>query len=329
MRLRPLILLVIAALTAAACSSGDGSGEAVIDRAQQPVETTLPTTTVPASTTTTEPDPAAAKAVMTAGGIVVPVISRAGDGWTVRTPCNATTSLSQARGRSAGSPVIVLDPGHGGAEPGAVSPEGLAEKAVNLAVAQYAEEALEAAGVATLLTRTADYEVSLPTRSEIARSVDPKAFVSIHHNAEPDGPRDGPGAETYYQIGSSDSKRLAGLVYEEIVKAMSQYKVAWVADRDAGAKYRQGNNGDYYAMLRQPGKVVSVLAELAFISNPAEAELIARPDVQKVEGEAVARGIIRYLTTRDPGSGFTEPYPRVDPPGGPGGPGRPCRDPQL
>ena len=330
MRLRPLTLIVVALLTAAACGSGDGGGEAVIDRAPEPIETTLaPTTTAPAPTTTTEPDPAAAKAVVTAAGVVVPVISRAGDGWTVRTPCNATATLNQGRGKSAGSPVVVLDPGHGGAEPGAVSPSGLAEKGVNLAVARHAQAALEAAGVATILTRTDDYEVSLPTRSEIARNVDPKAFVSIHHNAEPDGPRDGPGAETYYQIGSADSKRLAGLLYEEIVKAMSQYNVAWVADRDAGAKYRPGSNGDYYAMLRQPGKVVSVLAELAFISNPAEAELIARPDVQKVEGEAVARGIVRYLTTKDPGSGFTEPYPRVDPPGGPGGPGRACRDPQL
>jgi N-acetylmuramoyl-L-alanine amidase len=330
-RLRRLTLTLLAALIAAACGSGDRGGEAVIDRAPEPAETTLaPTTTVPAATTTTEPDPATAKAVMAAGGIVVPVISRAGDGWTVRTPCHATATLNQARGRSAGSPVIVLDPGHGGAEPGAVSPAGLAEKEVNLAVARHAQAALHDAGVATLLTRTGDYEVALPTRSEIARNVDPKAFVSIHHNAEPDGPRDGPGAETYYQIGSADSKRLAGLVYEEVVKAMSQYKVAWVADRDAGAKYRPGTNGDYYAMLRQPGKVVSVLVELAFISNPPEAELISRPEVQKVEGEAVARGIIRYLTTKDPGSGFTEPYPRVDPPSGPGGgPGRACRDPQL
>jgi N-acetylmuramoyl-L-alanine amidase len=331
-RLRPLTVILAALLTAAACSSGDGS-EAVIDRSE-PTETTVaPTTlaptTVPPATTTTEPDPATATAVVTPSGIVAPVISRAGDGWTVRTPCNATATLVRSRAKSAGAPVIVLDPGHGGAEPGAQSPSGLAEAGVNLGVARHTQAALEAAGVSTLLTRTGDYEVALPVRSELARSVNPKAFVSIHHNAEPDGPRDGPGAETYYQIGSADSKRLAGLIYEEVVRAMSQYKVAWVADRDAGAKYRPGSNGDYYAMLRQPGKVVSVLAELAFISNPAEAELIARADVQKVEGEAVARGIIRYLTTRDPGSGFVEPYPRVDPPGGTGGPGRPCRDPQL
>ena len=125
----------------------------------------------------------------------------------------------------------------------------------------------------------------------------------------------GPGAETYYQIASPDSKRLAGLIYEEVVRAFSAYDIAWVADRDAGAKYRQGQRGDYYAVLRLPQDVVSVLVESAFVSNPAEAELINRPDVQRVEGEAVARGILRYLNTADPGSGFTEPYPRTDPPG--------------
>jgi N-acetylmuramoyl-L-alanine amidase len=268
---------------------------------------------------------------MTQGGVVVPVISHAGDGWTVRTPCNATATLALARGRHAGSPVIVLDPGHGGAEPGAVSPSGLAEAGINLAVSRHTKAALEAQGVTTLLTRTGDYEVHLATRSEIARNVDPKAFVSIHHNAEPDEPRETPGAETYYQMASADSKRLAGLIYEEVVRAFSQYKVAWVADRDAGAKYRPSRTpgNDYYAMLRQPGKVVSVLVEGAFISNPAEAELLARPDVQQVEGEAIARGIIRYLTTKDPGSGFVEPYPRVDPPSTPGTSPRRCRDPEL
>jgi N-acetylmuramoyl-L-alanine amidase len=320
-------MALVAVLITSACSSGDG---AAVGRSPDAAPTTTESpTTVPVATTTTEPDPATATAVVTPAGIVVPVISRAGDGWVVRTPCNATATLSRATAKSAGAPVIVLDPGHGGAESGAVSPGGLIEKDLNLAVAKETKAALEAAGVTTLMTRTGDYDVALPTRSEIARTVNPKAFVSIHHNAEPDGPRDGPGSETYYQMGSADSKRLAGLVYEEVLKAMSVYRVAWVADRDAGAKYRQGTNGDYYAMLRQPGKVVSVLAELAFISNPPEAQLLARPEVQKVEGEAVARGIVRYLTTRDPGSGFVEPYPRVDPPSTGGATPRPCRDPQL
>jgi len=50
--------------------------------------------------------------------------------------------------------------------------------------------------------------------------------------------------------------------------------------------------------------------------------------VQQVEGEAVAKGIIRYLTTKDPGSGFVEPYPRDTPAGGGGGASA-CTDPAL
>ena len=53
------------------------------------------------------------------------------------------------------------------------------------------------------------------------------------------------------------------------MRALAAYDVAWVADRDAGAKYRPGERGDYYAMLRLPQDVVSVLVESAFMSNPA------------------------------------------------------------
>jgi N-acetylmuramoyl-L-alanine amidase len=182
--------------------------------------------------------------------------------------------------------------------------------------------------VPVLLTRTGDYTLTLPTRAKIAQAVSPRAMVSIHHNAEPDEPWPRPGSETYYQIASSDSKRLAGLIYEELMKALSRYGgVTWVADRDAGVKYRPGSQGDYYAVLRQPAPVVSVLVESAFISNPPEAELLSRADVQQVEGEAIARGIVRYLTSRDPGSGFVEPYPRPTPPSS--GRAGPCTDPPL
>jgi hypothetical protein len=101
-----------------------------------------------------------------------------------------------------------------------------------------------------------------------------------------------------------------------------------VGDTDAGAKYRQGSSGDdYYAVLRQTKGVVASLAELAFINNAPEAQLLARADVQQVEGEAVARGILRYLRTSDPGSGFTNPYARTTPAGG-GGKAN-CTDPAL
>jgi N-acetylmuramoyl-L-alanine amidase len=267
-------------------------------------------------------------ALLSPAGVVVPIVGPAqGGGWTVRTPCDRTAMLPE--GTPVARPAIVLDPGHGGGEPGAVGPGGATEAELNLAVARRAQDALQAAGVPALLTRTGDYTLALATRAEIARSTSPRAFVSVHHNADPDGPSSGPGSETYYQIGSPASKRLAGLIYEEVTAALARYRVAWVADRDAGAKYRPGRQGDYYAVLRLPGTVVSALAELAFLTNPPEAELLARPDVRQVEGDALARGILRWLRTSDPGSGFTEPYPRIDPPPSPGASPPACRDPQL
>lgn len=272
------------------------------------------------------PGPDGARLVVSPTGIVLPVLATLAHGWQVRTPCYAIATVSA--GTPVGHATVVLDPGHGGSERGAVSPGGLAEADVNLAVARQAQHALQAAGISVLLTRTGDYDLDLSTRAEIVTRVAPLAFVSVHHNAAPDRSRDGPGSETYYQLASASSKRLAGLVYEEVTRALSRYQVAWVAYRDAGAQTRRGSHGDYYAMLRLTAPVVSVLAELAFISDPPEAALLARPDVQQVEGEAVARGIERYLGTTDPGSGFTDSGPRPDPPPGTGVT-PPCRDPQL
>src|SRR5690606_18848766 len=131
---------------------------------------------------------------------------------------------------------IVLDPGHGGDEPGAVGPTGLQEKDVNLAVAREAKAILEAQGATVVLTRTGDYRITLASRGAIAQALPPIAFVSIHHNADPDELRDTPGSETYFQIASPESKRLAGLLHEELVAALSAYDITWAADLDAGAK---------------------------------------------------------------------------------------------
>lgn len=295
--------------------------EAVLSR----VPITPPPTTVPETAPPASEAPPEVGAVMTRTGVVVPVLERAGDGWRVLSPCGAEVVVRRADPLAA--PVIVLDPGHGGGEPGAVAPDGQSETAVNLDVAKRVKAALEANGVSVVLTRTAEYDVSLRTRAEIAKRLKPRAFVSLHHNAEPDGPSPRPGTETYYQLDAPDSKRLSGLVYEEVFRALSRYDVAWVSDTDAGAKYRRGQSGDYYAMLRLPRPVTSVLVESAFISNPAESRLLARPEVRQAEADAVARGILRYLNTKDPGSGYVEPYPRQTPPGGGAGP--PCRDPAL
>ena len=226
----------------------------------------------------------------------------------MQTPCGNRATL--AAGTPLTTPTVILDAGHGGGETGAVGPNRLRESVVNLAVSIQARNALKAAGVNVLLTRPGDDRVVLASRSQLVDKLKPAVFVSVHHNSDPDGPRDTPGTETYYQYRSAPSKRLAGLVYEEVLKTLSTYQVAWVGDTDAGAKYRLNDRGgDYYHVLRETAGVPSVIAELAFISNGPEADLLARPDVQQAEGQAVARGILRWLRTKDPGSGYVTPYP--------------------
>ncbi|HUQ38799.1 MAG TPA: N-acetylmuramoyl-L-alanine amidase [Acidimicrobiales bacterium] len=326
---------------------------AVVVATRDTASPAVTTTTFPSSTTTTStttlvattalgpvtapptaplPPPAAlpgdVRVVITKSGVVLPVLAAEGaDRWKVRTPCGNEGHVVGARPVTGAA--VVIDAGHGGNEPGAKSPDGLPEKGVNLAVALEAGQSLELQGFPTVLTRYSDYRVTIEVRAQIVQALRPKAFVSVHHNAEPDEPRPKPGSETYYQRSSADSRRLSGLLYEEIVRALSVYDVPWVGDTDAGAKYRTNSQGsDYYGILRRTAGVTSVLAELAFISNPPEADLLRRPDVQRVEGDAVARGIVRYLTTNDPGSGFVAGYTRTSPAGSGGG-GTNCVDPPL
>jgi N-acetylmuramoyl-L-alanine amidase len=251
-------------------------------------------------------------------------------GWArVITPCENSLWVKTADGTIEQTADIVIDPGHGGGESGAVGPAGLKEKDLNMAVAQMAADALRAEGVRVVMARNEDYRQTLAARVAVATALEPKAFVSIHHNAAPDEAWPKPGTETYYQTGKSvpsdkvaESKRLAGLIYEEVVKALSAYSASWVADRDAGTKYRLGESGDdYYGILRRSAAkgVVASLIELAFISNPSEEVLLQRDEVRRAEANAVARGILRFLRTNDPGSGFTTPYPRTEPAGGGGG----------
>ena len=258
-------------------------------------------------------------------------------GWAhVITPCENRLWVNMADGHIEKTADIVIDAGHGGPESGAVGPGGLKEKDLNFAVARMTVDALAAEGITAVLARTGDYRQTLGARVAVATAMDPKAFISIHHNAAPDESRATPGTETYYQTGKdvpadrkAASKRLAGLIYEEVFKALSAYQAEWVADRDAGAKYRLGDSGnDYYGVLRISalGGVVGSLIELAFITNPTEETLLQRDDVRRAEAGAVARGIVRFLRTNDPGSGFVEPYPRTEPAGGGGG-SQGCVDP--
>jgi N-acetylmuramoyl-L-alanine amidase len=316
---------VVALVVVAACSS-DKAPTAVPGSTASKSTTT---TAEPTTTTTAPPkfiwpavDASGPGVVVSPNGIVLPVV---GEG-VAHTPCNNEVT-------PVGTPIlgtnVVIDPGHGGKEPGAVGPTGLVEKDVNLAVAQDVAQLLEAEGAQVVLTHPTDYYSTIQNRAEIALALHPQVFMSIHHNAEPDGASPVPGNESFYQIASPDSKRLAGLVWEEITAAFSPHKIAWAADTDHGAKYRLSDaGGDYLGILRRPVGITTVLSEAAFISNPPEEQLLRDPAFLHEEGVALTKAITRFLATSDPGSGFVEPYPRTEPAGGGGGAAG-CVDPTL
>lgn len=256
-------------------------------------------------------------------GITLPVIAREGSFFGVLTPCEVTGWVDEAdvelHPRATGTPsslaetTIVIDPGHGGVLSGAVGPAGLPEKEPNLDIARRLAEHIRAARV--FLTHD-DFTAGLAYRAELAERLGAHAFVSIHNNAAPDGPSERPGTETFYQFSSSPSKRLAGLLYEDLVGALDGFDVSWVADTDAGAKYRRNDSGlDYYALIREAA-VPTVIVEGLYLSNPPEEDLLRRPDVRERMASALARGLDRFVTTSDAGSGFTEPYPRDPGPSG-------------
>lgn len=328
------LLSVLLPLLVASCSSGGGGGTTATT-----IEVPASTTTAPAieTTTSTAPAPrlpAAATsgpvlALETPSGVIVPVTGGAPGGWQVTTPCGRRAAA--AGGRPIHGATVLLDPGHGGIETGASGSNGLVEKDLNLTVANLAKAALEREGATVALTRTGDYRVTLDVRSALAQRLQPPVMVSIHHNGGADGPSDRPGTEMYHQHASPASKRLAGLLYEEVFGVFAgRPGIEWHANVDAGAKVRlNGSGGDYYGILRGTNGVTTVLSEALFLSASAsEAELLARPDVQQAEAEAITRAVRRFMLGDDPGSGFVDPIPRTTP-AGPGGGAAGCEDPPL
>lgn len=267
------------------------------------------------------------RVLITPTGVVVPIVSALTTSYSVLTPCGNRARVNW--GFPISSADIVLDPGHGGAvETGAVGPNGLTEKELNLEVAKRTARILESRGISVVLTRTADYRIPLSTRAAIAEFLDAEAIISIHHNAPNANPSLTPGTEVFIQDGVPESARLGGLLQEEIVAALDQFDINWTVASDAGAIVVLNDSGlNAYGMIRRPS-MPAVLAELGYISNPEEAELFATVEYQDAAAEALADGIDRWLNSSDPGAGFRD-EPRLFTPGGGTGGSDGCEDPDL
>jgi len=264
--------------------------------------------------------------LVTPSGQVTIIRETHANGWLVTTPCSYEAFLTA--GQVVPRADVVLDPGHGGSESGSVGANGLTEKALNLVIAFKVEAILEQEyGLVVQLTRTQDVRVPLRVRGWIAEALRPRAFVSIHHNGGATARKSSPGTEIYHQVASAESARLGGILYEEITRAMAQFPTTWVGGSRKVASRIRRDGMDLYGVLRNAPNVPSVITEALYLSNPPEARLLADPVVQDAEARAIATGIIRFLTTNDPGSGFQPPFVDENTTGTGGVDG--CRDPDL
>src|SRR5437667_9454958 len=195
--------------------------------------------------------------------------------------------------------VVVLDPGHGGQDSGAMC-GGVLEKDLTLDVARRIDRLLEAEGMATLMTRMGDTYVSLADRAAFANRVRDCIFVSIHFNE--DNQPVSSGVETYYaahQItaGSfvaswlpflwrplsdspnAESQNLAGFVQEALV--------ARTRPVDRGTQARQ-----FFVIANVTSP--AVLMEGGFLTNKEDISKLASEDYRDQIAAAVADGILRY-----------------------------------
>jgi N-acetylmuramoyl-L-alanine amidase len=323
--MRPLLLILVVLI--GACSGNAGTEVTTIPT-QITTSTTTTTTTVP-TTTTTEPPPTfpeIARALVTPTGVVVSVLEETATGFRVTTPCGNEATVRE--GTTLGTTQVVIDPGHGGqVDTGAVGANGLMEKHLNLEVSQALEADLIVRGIDVVLTRTADYASRLGVRAGLADRVNADLLISIHHNAPTPGPSPRPGTEVFIQSTSEASRRLGGLVWTRVMAALSDFDIEWTAAPDAGVLSVLSTRGsDAYGMISGP-RTVSVLAEMAYISNPVEAELFATAEYVEAASDALADAVEGFLNTEATGAGYVA-EPRIFNPQ-PGIGGSLCVDPPL
>lgn len=236
-------------------------------------------------------------------------IARAGDDW-LMAPVDAVdtlgTLLFPARAlKSARSGIVVLDPGHGGDDPGAMYGRQAIEKKVTLDIAQRVSRMLRDCRVDCRLTRDRDTTLNLDERSVRGRRLGADAWVSIHLNASSKSTISG--IETYvasaagYPSTSESEGRFAASRYPycpgnatdgaNLLLAYSVHKGVVTMSRAEDRGIRRAR----FAVLRN-APCPATLVECGFLSNPSEQERILDPNYRNKLAEGVARGILTYLT---------------------------------
>ncbi len=188
--------------------------------------------------------------------------------------------------------IVILDPGHGGYDPGAITKQGVYEKSINLQIAQKVKEMLEPSGIEIFLTRDEDIDyvpdgvrgkstkkqIDLNHRIEMAKEVNADVFVSLHVNATASGQESG--SETFYHYQSESGKRLAELIQQEMIKI-------------PGMNRRIAKPGDFYIVKNT--SMPAVIVEVGYLSSLKEQKKLQQSWYQEQLARAIAKGIANFF----------------------------------
>ncbi|MDO4261156.1 MAG: N-acetylmuramoyl-L-alanine amidase CwlD [Eubacteriales bacterium] len=193
-----------------------------------------------------------------------------------------------------GKRTVVVDPGHGGKDPGKIGVDDSLEKEINLEIARKVQAILESQDVEVILTRESDeglYEESasnkkvqdLKNRCALINETQPDCAVSIHQNSYHEEYVSG--AQVFYYGNSEEGKRLAETIQGKLVDYLDP------------ENRRQAKANESYYLLKKT-EVPIVIVECGFLSNWEEAKLLQDDGYQSRAAWAVAMGVVEYLNAR-------------------------------
>lgn len=205
-------------------------------------------------------------------------------------------ALAKGTSKSTKASTIVIDAGHGGADPGKVSASGIQEKDVNLDIALILKQLFENRGYNVVMTRDSDCDLASknsknPKTDDLSKRVnlmsDPDVLlcVSIHQNSFTDSSSSGP--QVFYYSKSDEGKALADSILSVLNISLSVEEPRQIKP-----------NSDYYILKNSKSPVVIV--ECGFLSNPTEAELLTDKLYQQKLARAIYFGTIGYLDQEHP-----------------------------
>jgi N-acetylmuramoyl-L-alanine amidase CwlD len=215
----------------------------------------------------------------------------------------AAAPIVPAPAQALSGKVIVVDPGHGGGDTGAIQ-NGLREKDLTLPMGLALKSVLESRGARVVMTRTTDTALGslvpnddpdLQARVNVAQQAHANAFISVHANSMSDPSYSG--ATTYYgpicgfYSGLSNSAADVGRSYS-LGRRIQANLVAQTGETDRGTR------SQIYWVLGNPG-IPAVLVETGFLSNKAEAAKLADPGYQGQVARAIADGVTDFFASGD------------------------------